>query len=252
VNRAEVLSTFLRKTIYERSPGVARQLLLDLPLLALRSAWDRYIIAPIQGLLEFDDSIERFRSIISDLFVGYETRGGRADFTFYPSHLRNPILEAGSELRLLSLEYDGTRRVVEPYSLVYKTRRDGHREEYFYVYDRTGGSSGPGIKTFFNQKIRDLKVLDERFAPRYPVDFGKAGEFANRSYFTKPFGSSRSGVRLGRFSILRRGWRYTIECSYCSRKFKRMRRSTTLKSHKDGYGNNCPGRRGMIVDQQLV
>jgi hypothetical protein len=79
VNRAEVLSICLRKTIYERSPGVARQLLLDLPVLALRSAWDRYITAPIQGLMEFDDSIERFRTIISDLFVGYETRGGRAD-----------------------------------------------------------------------------------------------------------------------------------------------------------------------------
>jgi hypothetical protein len=65
VNRAEVLSTFLRKTIYERSPGVARQLLLDLPLLALRSAWDRYITAPIQGILEFDDSIVRFRPALA-------------------------------------------------------------------------------------------------------------------------------------------------------------------------------------------
>jgi len=31
-----------------------------------------------------------------------------------------------------------------------------------------------------------------------------------------------------------------------------MRRDTTLKPHKDGYGNNCFGRRGMIIDQQLV
>ena len=50
VNRQEVLTAFFRKTIYERSPGVARQLLLDLPLVALKTAWSRYIIAPVQGL----------------------------------------------------------------------------------------------------------------------------------------------------------------------------------------------------------
>ena len=32
VNRSEVLSIFFRKTIFERHPGVARQLLLELPL----------------------------------------------------------------------------------------------------------------------------------------------------------------------------------------------------------------------------
>jgi hypothetical protein len=72
VDRGELTGTFLRKTIYERSPGVARQLLLDLPLLALRSAWERYIVAPIQGMLEFEDSVARFPAIINDLFTGYD------------------------------------------------------------------------------------------------------------------------------------------------------------------------------------
>ena len=35
------------------------------------------------------------------------------------------------------------------------------------------------------------------------------------------------------------GWRYTVECAYCSRQFKRMRRNTILKPHKDGYGKDC-------------
>lgn len=47
-------------------------------------------------------------------------------------------------------------------------------------------------------------------------------------------------------------WRYTIECSYCSRRFKRMRRAQTLKPHKDSYGNPCYGRYGTIVDQEYV
>jgi predicted nucleotidyltransferase component of viral defense system len=252
VDRGELVQTFLRKTIYERAPAVARQLLLDLPLLALRNAWERYIVAPIQGLLEFDDSIERFRTIVGELFAGYEI-GRPGDLAFFPSALRNPIMEAGSGLQLLSLDYDNVRRVVEPYSLVYKTRKDGHREEYLYVWDRTGGrTSGPGIKTFFHHKIRNLLVMEERFEPRFPVDMGKAGDVAARSYFNKPFTSSSSSSRRARIATLRHGWRYTVQCGYCSRRFKRMRLTTMLRSHNDGYGNRCPGRRGQIVDQQLV
>jgi len=248
VNRQEVLTTFLRTTIYERSPGVARQLLLDLPLLALKTAWSRYIIAPVQGLLDFDDAIQRFQSIINDFFAAFPPTG-RAAFAFFPSHLRTPIMQAGAETRLMRLTYDGVRRDVEPYSLAYKQRSDGHREEYLYVYDRTGGrTSGPGLKSLFNHKIQDLQLLDEAFEPRYPISLAKAGEFTGDNYFSKPFGSGRAA----RGKTLRHGWRYTVQCPYCSRTFKRMRRDTVLKPHKDGYGNNCYGRRGMITGQQLV
>jgi predicted nucleotidyltransferase component of viral defense system len=252
VDRAELTRTFLRKTIYERSPGVARQLLLDLPLLALKTAWERYIVAPIQGLLEFDESISRFPAIINELFAGFEAVG-RADLVFFPSNLRNPIMEAGADLRLMRVDYDNVSRIVEPYSLVYKARKDGHREEYLYVWDRTGGrSSGPGIKTFFHHKIRNLQVLEERFQPRFPVDIGKAGELGARSYFSRPFGLATRGPGRGRFSTLRHGWRYTVQCLYCSRRFQRMRRTTALKAHHDGHGNRCPGRRGHIVETRLI
>jgi hypothetical protein len=161
-------------------------------------------------------------------------------------------MQAGAESRLVRLTYDGVRRDVEPYSLAYKQRADGHREEYLYVYDRTGGrTSGPGIKSFFNYKIQDLQVLDEVFAPRHPINLAKAGEFAGTNYFSQPLGSGRGGRGHSR-ATLRHGWRYTVQCSYCSRTFKRMRRDTTMKPHKDGYGNNCFGRRGVIIDQHLV
>lgn len=251
VNRAEVLSTFFRKTIYERSPGVAKQLLLELPLVALRTAWSRYIIAPIQGFLDFDQALEQFQIIINDIFRAYPI-GGRAAFAYFPSTLRSPILQAGGDRKLLRLTYDGVARIVEPYSLVFKRRKDGHGEEYLYVYDRTGGrTSGPGIKSLINRKIQSLDVLDERFDPRYPVELAKAGEFSGRGYFARSFGSS-TGIRTARIRSLRHGWRYTVECSYCNRRFKRMRRNTALKPHKDAYGNQCYGRRGLIVDQDFM
>jgi predicted nucleotidyltransferase component of viral defense system len=251
VNRSEVLRVFLQKTIYERNPGVARQLLLDLPLTVLKNAWSRYIVAPVLGVLEFEDATVRFYEIINELFASYPS-ATRAAFAFFPSALRDPIMEAGAGRRLIRLTYDGVRRNVEPYSLAYKQRTDGHREEYFYVWDRTGGQSGPGIKALRNHKISQLEVTEEQFEPRYPIELGKAGEFLGSGYFAgHGFGGGHrraSGVR----STLRHGWRYTIECSYCSRRFKRMRRDTVLRRHKDGYGNECYGRRGVVVDQELI
>jgi hypothetical protein len=204
----------------------------------------------VQGLLDFDEAIQRFQSIINEFFAMYPVTG-RAAFAYFPSHLRTPIMQAGAERRLMRLTYDGVRRDVEPYSLAYKQRADGHCEEYLYVYDRTGGSSGPGIKRFFNHKIHDLQILTEIFEPRHPINLAKAGEFTSQGYFAKRSESGRSaGVRSR--ATLRHGWRYTVQCMYCSRTFKRMRRDTTLKPHKDGYGNSCFGRRGIIIDQQLV
>ena len=251
VDRSQVITTFFRKTIYERSPGAAKQLLLDLPLATLRTAWERYIVAPIQGVLDFDLALSEFRNAIGVLFDGWPSadRGARA---FFPSHLREPIMTAGADFRLLRVTYDGVTRDVEPYSLVYKRRQDGHAEEYLYVYDRSGGRrTPPGLKTFVNGKIRDLVILDEKFEPQYPVELAKAGETSGRPFFGGGSGRSRH-PRSRRIRALRHGWRYTVQCSYCSRTFKRMRRTTRLKPHKNSYGSPCYGRAGMIVNQELV
>jgi predicted nucleotidyltransferase component of viral defense system len=251
VDRREVLSTFLRKTIYQPSPGVARQLLLELPLAALRGAWERYIVAPVQGLLDFDEALARFTEIISDFFREYQGRQIGIG-AFFPSELRSPIIQAGTEQRLISLKYDGATRIVEPYSLVYKTRKDGHGEEYLYVFDRTGGrTSGPGIKTFVNTKIQNLQLLDEKFVARYPIELAKAGELGSRGYFSQPRSGTKNLHRAGWMKSLRKGWRYSIQCPYCSRIFKRMRRSSTLRPHWDKYDNRCVGRRGTIVSQSF-
>ena len=251
VNRSEVLSIFFRKTIFERHPGVARQLLLELPLDLLRTAWTKYIVAPVQGVLDFDETLTNFRNVIDELFAD-QTFIGRGSLAFFPSQFRNPILQAGSEMRLLRVTYDGHSRLVEPYSLRYKRRKDGHAEEYLYVWDRTGGrSSGPGLKTFLNGKIQSVEATDDTFEPRFQVELSKAGEYGPSSYFSRPFGGS-SATRRVRIAPLRHGWRYTVECSYCGRKFKRMRRSTRLNPHKVGYGNDCYGRTGYVVDQEYV
>lgn len=252
VDRGEVLATFLRKTIYARSPGAARGLFLDLPLAILRTAWSRYILAPTEGVVDFDVALGHFRTIVESLFEGYADTD-RGALAFFPSALRTPLMAAGADRRLVRLSYEGVVREIEPYSLAYKRRKDGHGEEYLYAYDRTGGrSSGPGLKSMLNTKIERLELLEEKFEPRYPIELGKAGEEGGRTYFGASFGSRRSTGERSRIGALRHGWQYTVECSYCSRRFKRMRRDAALKRHKDGYGNDCFGRRGMIVDQRFI
>lgn len=250
VNRTEIVSTFLKKTIFERSPGVVRNLLLGLPVQIFKAAWEKYIICPRQSIIQFETAFERFCASIRELFG--ETIHPSLERLFFPSEMRNLILEAGSGMRLMELTYDGVTRVIEPYSLAYKRRQDGHAEEYFYVWDRTGGRrSGPGIKSLINTKTRNMRLLAEKFDPRYLVELAKAGEPAGTGYFGRTrFGGI--GITRSRTTAPRKpyyGMVYTIECSYCGKRFKRREYSTTLNEHKDQYGNRCYGRVGHVVDQ---
>ena len=73
--------------------------------------------------------------------------------------MANPILQAGSDLTLLHVTYNGIEREVEPYSLAFKRRKDGVAQEYLYGWDLTGGrTSGPGIKTFLRAASRTSRT----------------------------------------------------------------------------------------------
>jgi predicted nucleotidyltransferase component of viral defense system len=243
IDRSELLHTFLKKTIFEPSPGVARGLLLDLPLETFRAVWRKYLVCPIQSLFDFDTALGRFKESIEDLFAGIQL-DQYGEIAFYPSAFRDTIMQAASELTLLDITYEGRRRLVEPYSLAFKRRKDGFGQEYFYVYDRTGGrTSGPGLKSFLHPKIQSLANTEQRFEPRRPVELGKAGEFAGKSYFGGGFraGSTRTRFRATAARM------YLVECAYCGKRFPRKRYSTRLRRHKDPYGNLCYGRSGYFA-----
>jgi predicted nucleotidyltransferase component of viral defense system len=57
VDRSEIVGTFLRKTIFQPSPGIARGLLLDLPFEVFRGIWAKYIVCPKQSIMDFDSAI---------------------------------------------------------------------------------------------------------------------------------------------------------------------------------------------------
>ena len=248
VQRGEIVTTFLKKTIFERSPGVVRGLLLDLPFEVFRGLWTKYLVCPRQSIIDFDVAIENFRRSIGELFGEFRVDYG-GQLAFYPARFRNPIMEAGSSQTLLEVVYDGQKRLVEPYSLVYKRRKDGVGNEYFYVYDRTGGRSGPGIKAFLHGKIMEIKNTAEKYEPRFPIELTKAGEYGRKTYFGLSFGGASSPRRPRRArSVSTSGPTYVVECTCCDKRFRRKKSGTRLNKHKDRYGNQCYGRTGYVVD----
>jgi predicted nucleotidyltransferase component of viral defense system len=246
VDRAELMNVFLRKTIFGASPSAARSLLLDLPVDLFRGYWHK-VLVPAASRITFDTAIDALRTGISELFLPYAA-GGRGELAFYPSQLRNPILEAGAARRLLRVVYDGVPRAVEPYSLVFKRRSDGVAQEYFYGFDRTGGRTrGPGIKTFMHYKIQDLQVLDDVFQPRFEVTLAKAGDNTQTGHFIGNRGRRTTTLPRGATHRVRTGPRYIVQCAACGKQFTRTRASTRMNAHKNPWGSPCPGRTGFLV-----
>lgn len=257
ISRREVLSTFLKQSIYEPDPSVAKGLLLQLPFEVIRGFWNEYLACPKQTLFSFDDAQTWFRSIVEDLFSLATPRpafaGSRRGFigSYYSAPQREAILEAGRLGRLLKVVYDGYERIVEPYSLTYKRRKDGVAHEYFYVWDRSGGSSGQvGIKSLLADKLQSVSLTQEAFDPRFPIELSKG----KGGYFSKPFSISSPSPIAFRSTRLPRtkvtsgyGISYTVACPHCDKKFKRTSYDTKLNEHKDKYGNRCFGRVGYIV-----
>jgi predicted nucleotidyltransferase component of viral defense system len=196
VNRREVITTFLRKSLFEREPSVARDQLRAVPITAFRDLW-KSLVAPVASLFNFDFVVANFYGLIDALFAlviapqpafasvgagapvirrpsgGFSRSMGTSPRTYFASDIRNTIIEAGRSRMMVRLVYDGYDRAVEPYKLEYYVRKkDGRALEYFWGWDTTGGKSRKiGIKQFICDKIQSVQPTSFRFQPRYAVEF---------------------------------------------------------------------------------
>jgi predicted nucleotidyltransferase component of viral defense system len=237
LDKSELVQTFLRMTIFGKGPGVVKDLLVGLPFQLIHGLWDKYVVCPRNAIIEFDHAVEGFANTVDELFGRLPRISG--DQAFFPAEYRNKVMLAGQELTVLRLVYDGVEREVEPYSLMFKTRRDGLAREYFYVYDRTGGrSSAPGLKSLIHPKISAMENTDVRFEPRQEVELSRAGELFGDSVFR--------GSPGRRLSIFPAGSRHAVECPVCGKRFSRKRFDVSLNPHKDRYGNECYNRVGVM------
>jgi Nucleotidyl transferase AbiEii toxin, Type IV TA system len=197
VNRREVITTFLKKSIFEQEPTAARDQLRAVPIANFQGLW-KSLVAPVTSLFNFDFVVANFQGLIDSLFAlaippqpaftgrapatmgprllrpgGFGHPIGTSIRNYFPSDIRNTIIGAGRSRMMVQLSYDGYDRLIEPYKLEYYVRKkDGRGLEYFWGWDTTGGKSGTvGIKQFICDKIQSVRTTAREFQPRFPVEF---------------------------------------------------------------------------------
>lgn len=141
----------------------------------------------------------------------------------------------------VELGYQGSRRLIEPYSLrrtragnlILHAIRADNREHRGYRVDR----------------IQSVRVTNVPFKPVYAIEFAPAGALSapptTRTAPAAPRARARRSARPRRPGVV-----YVIECPVCGKTFRRKTRGTTLRPHKAPGGWNCSGRRGHLVDTQ--
>ena len=242
LNKREVVETFISKTIFGRNPHIVKGILHKTPFEHVRTYWTKTIICAKTILFQVEEAIYLFQQDLENLFAFFPDNGF-AQFIYFNADLRVPILEAGRRQTLLKIRYKGEDRIVEPYALKYMQRRDGQQLEYFYAFNRSGGSNPPGMRTLVASNFQSIEVTDEKFIPQYPIELSKAGETPeDRLLFdpNKPMRSRSSRNKSRRI-------KYIYQCAVCGKKFSKVKRDPALGVHKNKNGYKCGGRRGVYV-----
>lgn len=256
LNKGEVVRTLVKKTIFSRNPQMLKKILHKTPFDYFRESWEVSLVCAKQFIFGVEEAIAIFLSDLESLFGVYSDNGFE-QFTYFGPELRIPIMKAGREQTLLKIVYNNDERMVEPYSLKFLEKRSGQEREYFYVFNRSGGSNPPGIRSLLPEGFQAIENTDQKFTPQHQIELSKAGEVPEDRYLFDPNKPARApGVRRGRFSSLTKrtsrtksyGIKYIYQCNYCGRKFPKTVNSGSLKAHKDKNNYPCSGRYGYYVD----
>jgi predicted nucleotidyltransferase component of viral defense system len=145
----------------------------------------------------------------------------------------------------VDLQYQGSWRVIEPYSL--RRSRDGNLLLYAIRADTRE------TRCYRVDRIQGVNPTQRSFTPVYRVELTAGGPLAvsptarPRSPAGISWGVPRSTTSR---SSRRHGLTYIIECPVCEKRFTRSRRDFRLNAHKDKDGHNCygRGRTGRLID----
>lgn len=146
---------------------------------------------------------------------------------------------AGANHLCVDLDYQGSRRRIEPYSL--RRTRDGN-----LIVHAVRSEDGQH-RAYRVDRIGAVRTTEQVFAPRYAIEFTPRGAILAPPTTTKP-PPPRAPGRAGR---RRSGPIWVVECIACGRHFARVRQNWRLKRHGDRTGYPCPGRRGWLVGTRL-
>ena len=161
------------------------------------------------------------------------------------SHLEIIRFAAANRL-CVDLEYRGTVRRIEPYSLR-RTRDDN------IVLHATRAADGEH-RSYRIDRIEGAQTTGQSFIPRFAIELIPQGPAVIAPTAAQPAGSATGSRRVRGTSGTPRpaawasGTRYVYECAYCGKRFTRKKSTSRLNPHKDKSGYPCHGRAAIPVD----
>jgi hypothetical protein len=152
---------------------------------------------------------------------------------------------AASNRLCVQPSYQGTTRLIEPYSL----RQTSDGNIVLHAFNRDRGEH----RSYRVDRITGASATNLTFVPRYAIELTPEGVVRDapssaRIALAETF---RRPTRSIRASSWRSGPTYVYECPYCEKRFYRKRQNSILNLHKDRDGNPCSGRSGIYVDTRF-
>ncbi len=249
---ANVLLDVLRSKCEFKGIDVPTLDMLDPYRPELEGSWESMLEHQVPALLpvqHFWNQLEEFFLWLFGEFkpeklVPYSGEGGEA--LIRDRYLRNAVRgDAQSHLEIIrfaatnricaELKYQGTVRIIEPYSL--RRSKIGNVILHAHNVDKNAHRS------YRVDRIEDARLTKRTFVPRFEIELTPTGP-----YQIKPSTLRRNTVRSFRNKSALDGPIYILECSRCGRQFKRKGRTTRLNRHNDAWGHLCPGRHGYLID----
>jgi hypothetical protein len=165
--------------------------------------------------------------------IGALRREGISGSSFIES-----IRFAGVNRLRVRLAYQGSSRMIEPYSL--RRTRDGNIVVYAIK------TESREVRSYRLDRIQNVEITREVFVPIYSVELtaGETGSIPPTSRSQLHWGShapvSRARAHTGPI--------YIYQCPMCQKKFRRKTHDPQLNPHKTEHGWPCSGRHGYFVD----
>lgn len=260
-DRGLVISTLERKCEFKGLTIPTIEFLESKPeRVELETEWEHMLAHQLLELPPFEQFWQELAAFFEWLYHAVEkvahpsipTLGMAVDETWRPPIMaqawnRTVPLElirfAAANRLCVDLTYQGSHRLIEPYSL--RRTHDGNLLLYAVKRD-TGGD-----RSYRVDRIQGAKVTKVPFKPRYVVELTASGPISAPPTARKStnFGISRtrSTRRRSRRRTSSFGPKYVFKCFICGKQFTRKSYNASLNQHKNRQGYACPGRTGMYV-----
>lgn len=148
----------------------------------------------------------------------------------------------------INLYYQGTRRLIEPYSL--RRTKDGNI--LLHAVKHSTGES----RSYRVDRIQGAETTKISFKPKYTIELTPSVPIFTPSTSRKPKSPKRHKTKSHKSARSRKSFRrgisgqpaYIIQCTICGKKFNRTKYKTQLNPHKNKEGYPCSSRIGYVVD----